>query len=88
MQPLQRALKDAFEPDEYLFGSPRIEGSEVKVAVTATSTAGSAVVLSNYNRTCEDKRTYLVHLGRLNVKWLISDQFHISFRGLKDQIPK
>ena len=57
-QPLQNALKEAFE-DDYLFGGPRIEGSEVEVAVVATSSTGSTVVLSNYNRTCEDKRTLI-----------------------------
>ena len=55
-QPLQQALIDAFDLDDYLFGGLRVEGPQTKVAVVATSTAGSSVVLSNYNRTCEDKR--------------------------------
>jgi hypothetical protein len=60
-RPLQEALMKAFSEDEYLFGGPReadSSGSSIRVAVTATSTTGSAVVLSNYNRACGKKRTY------------------------------
>ena len=57
-QPLQEALIEAYSEDEYLFGGPRskeISGSSIKVAVTSTSTAGSPVVLANYNRICRGK---------------------------------
>lgn len=58
--PLQDALIDAFSKDAYLFGGPRpsvSSGSAVKVAVVTTSaTTGTAVVLSNYNRLCSEKR--------------------------------
>lgn len=60
-RPLQEALMEAFSEDEYLFGGPRDTesyNSSIKVGVTATSTAGSAVVLSNYNRACAKKCTY------------------------------
>ena len=57
-QPLQEALMEAFSEDEYLFGGVRsrgLSGSSIKVAVTTTSTAGSPVVLANYNRICQGK---------------------------------
>ena len=58
-QPLQEALITAFSEDEYLFGGPRpldSFGSEVKIAVTTTSAAGTPVILTNYNRSCTEKR--------------------------------
>ena len=58
-RPLQEALISAYSENEYLFGGSRPHasyGSDVKVAVTATSSSGSAVVLANYNRLCGDKR--------------------------------
>ena len=58
--PLQEALISAFSDDQYLFGGRRPDQSSgcspVKVAVTATSASGSAVVLANYNRHCSEKR--------------------------------
>lgn len=59
-QPLQEALVEAFGADEYLFGGQRKESSTIaaKVAVTATSAAGTAVVLTNYNRHCDEKLPY------------------------------
>lgn len=51
---LESALIKAFTVERYLFGGPRpaeSSGSPVRVAVTATSLAGStSYVLSNYNR--------------------------------------
>ena len=59
-RPLQEALIEAYSEDEYLFGGSRLHtalsGADVKVAVTSTSAAGSAVVLANYNRLCSEKR--------------------------------
>ena len=58
-RPLEDALISAYSEKEYLFGGARhyaSHGSEVKVAVTATSAAGSAVVFANYNRLCAEKR--------------------------------
>ena len=58
-RPLEEALISAYSETEYLFGGPRPSasyGTEVKVAVTATSSGGSAVVLANYNRLCGEKR--------------------------------
>lgn len=57
-QPLQEALMEAYSETEYLFGGVRSKdlfGSNTKVAVTSTSTAGCAVVLANYNRICRSK---------------------------------
>ena len=56
-RPLQEALMSAYSENEYLFGGsrPYAYGNDVKVAVTATSASGSAVVLANYNRFCGDK---------------------------------
>ena len=58
-RPLEEALISAYSDTEYLFGGPRplaSYGTDVKVAVTATSASGSAVVLANYNRLCEKNR--------------------------------
>lgn len=58
-RPLEDALISAYSEKEYLFGGARqyaSHGAEVKVAVTATSAAGSAVVFANYNRLCAEKR--------------------------------
>ena len=57
-QPLQDALMKTFGDDQHLFGGRRSDPGSlgVKVAVTATSTAGNAVVLANYNRLCTEKR--------------------------------
>lgn len=58
-RPLEEALKTAYTENEYLFGGARPHasfGTDVKVAVTATSAAGSAVVFGNYNRLCGEKR--------------------------------
>jgi hypothetical protein len=57
--PLQEALMEAYQ-DGYLFGGPREfavsnAGPELKVAVTSTSASGTALVISNYNRPCQDK---------------------------------
>lgn len=58
-QPLQAALIHAFGEEQYLFGGQRSDAAnlDIKVAVTATSAAGSAVVLANYHRLSSDKRT-------------------------------
>ena len=62
-RPLQEALVEAYSEDEYLFGGSRphatLSGTDVKVAVTSTSAAGSAVVFANYNRLCAEKCEYL-----------------------------
>jgi hypothetical protein len=53
---------EAFSEHEYLFGGLRsrdLSGSSIKVAVTSTSTAGSPVVLANYNRICEGKCKFM-----------------------------
>ena len=58
-QPLEEALKSAFTESQYLFGGPRttdVPSSDIKVGVTATSSAGSSVLLTNYNRLCGEKR--------------------------------
>ncbi|KAL9047302.1 MAG: hypothetical protein Q9214_000088 [Letrouitia sp. 1 TL-2023] len=60
-RPLQEALISAYSEDEFLFGGPRPNttyGPDVKVAVIATSAAGSAVVFANYNRLCTEKVPY------------------------------
>lgn len=60
-RPLEDALMSAYSETEYLFGGPRPSasyGTDVKVAVTATSAGGSAVVLANYNRLCGEKRMW------------------------------
>jgi hypothetical protein len=57
------ALKSAFSESQYLFGDPRpsgIPGSHIKVAVTATSSAGRTVLLGNYNRRTSKKRGSLI----------------------------
>jgi hypothetical protein len=59
----EMALKEAFSESQYLFGGPRPSdrsGSHVKVAVTATSSAGKTVLLANYNRRCSERREYQV----------------------------
>lgn len=58
-QPLEEALISAFSDEEYLFGGSRPQetfAADVKVAVTTTSAAGSPVILTNYNRICDEKR--------------------------------
>ena len=58
-RPLEEALKSAYSDNEYLFGGARphaSNGTDLKVAVTATSAAGSAVVFANYSRLCGEKR--------------------------------
>lgn len=59
-QPLEKALLEAFGDDQYLFGGQRAEMGSInaKVAVTATSSAGAAIVLANYNRLCSEKLAY------------------------------
>lgn len=57
-RPLQEALMSAYSEHEHLFGGSRpnaFYGTDTKVAVTATSASGSAVVLANYNRIGGDK---------------------------------
>jgi hypothetical protein len=57
------ALKEAFSETQHLFGDPRPSGkpgSHIKVAVTATSSAGRTVLLSNYNRYTSQRRRYLL----------------------------
>lgn len=56
-RPFQRALMNVYS-NGYLFGSPiNNESHHTKVAVTAATAAGlKAIVLSNYNRVCEDER--------------------------------
>lgn len=55
---------------------------DIKVAVTATSAAGSAVVLANYNRLCLDKRR------STDVKHITDDtddrQWDITSNDLRD----
>lgn len=65
-KPLQDGLIETFSKDQYLFGGKRFHaGSQTmdikvaKVAVTATSTAGNAVVFANYNRLCLDRCKYM-----------------------------
>lgn len=59
-QPLQDALLEAFTEEEYLFGGERTETGTIntKAAVTTTSAAGTAVVLANYNRLCNESLPY------------------------------
>jgi predicted acylesterase/phospholipase RssA len=63
-KPLKNALRTAFSEDQYLFGGQRYDqtwNSPVKVAVTATLSSTSPVLLANYNRTCDDKLGYQFH---------------------------
>ena len=50
---------EAFSEEEYLFGGSRpyasLSDTDLKVAVTSTTAAGSAVVIANYNRSCSEK---------------------------------
>lgn len=66
-QPFEEALRSAFSDKQYLFGGQREDNDriDINVAVTATSAAGSPVVLSNYNRLCLDKSKSSVHQSRL-----------------------
>lgn len=59
-QPSEEALTEAFTEDQYLFGGQRTEAGTInaKVAVTTTSASGTAVVLANYNRLCNEKLPY------------------------------
>lgn len=69
----EMALKDAFSESQCLFGEPRPSdrsGSHVKVAVTATSSAGKTVILANYNRRCSERREYQVWKQSLNFRSL------------------
>jgi hypothetical protein len=82
-QPLEDALKSAFTDSQYLFGGPRISNgssSDIKVGVTATSSAGTSVLLTNYNRLCAEKcerGPVIVYTG------FVADgyQCNITFRG-------
>ena len=58
--PLEEALKMTFGDTQFLFGGQREDNErvDVNVAVTATSLAGSGVLLSNYNRLCLEKRKH------------------------------
>lgn len=59
-RPIQQALASCFTEDMNLFGgrpsyqSSFLSRADIKVAVTATSTSGQAVVLANYNRFCAE----------------------------------
>ena len=58
-QPLEEALQYAYGEDKYLFGGQRtrkLDGFDIKVGVTTASTAGNAILLTNYNRDCREKR--------------------------------
>ncbi len=58
-RPLQDSLSEAYSND-YLFGGPRWDSGQAKVAVVAASAAGlQAVVLSNYNRIGGEQRCTL-----------------------------
>ena len=59
--PLEDALKFAFTEDQHLFGGFRphhMTGGDIKVGVTATTSAGSTALLTNYNRLCNEKLHY------------------------------
>lgn len=78
----EKALKDAFSESQYLFGGPRPgdrSGSHIKVAVTATSSAGKTVLLANYNRRCSERREYQVRKQSLNFRSLSLANSPISF---------
>jgi hypothetical protein len=67
------ALKDAFSESQCFFGGPRPSdrpGSHIKVAVTATSSAGKMVLLANYNRRCSERREYQLWKQCLNSRSL------------------
>ncbi|KAL8726779.1 MAG: hypothetical protein Q9181_005928 [Wetmoreana brouardii] len=61
-RPLEEALVEAYGEDDFLFGGSRLSqagnGNNVKVAVVATSATNNnlPVVLTNYNRSCSEKR--------------------------------
>ena len=59
-RPLEEALIKSFSENEYLFGGPRPHtlGTDIKVAVTAMSSAGDPVLFANYNRVCSEKRRF------------------------------
>jgi hypothetical protein len=76
------ALRGAFSETQHLFGDPRPSGkpgSHIKVAVTATSSAGRTVLLGNYNRYASKKRRYLFLVSLTASLNLISKQFGITF---------
>ncbi|KAL8723905.1 MAG: hypothetical protein Q9181_007090 [Wetmoreana brouardii] len=59
-RPLEEALIEAYGDEEFLFGGSRFsdggEVNNVKVAVVSTAATNSPVVLTNYNRSCYEKR--------------------------------
>lgn len=86
-RPLEEALMKAFSENEYLFGGPRPHtlGTDIKVAVTATSSAGDPVLFANYNRVCTEKRKFN-ELCTI-IEWMSkSSKCHTSFCGLNEQL--
>lgn len=79
-QPLQDALTRTFGEEEYLFGGLRSDNASVdyKVAVAASSTAGNAVVFSNYNRNCQEKCMAVLQALRLALADLKQCRTHFS----------
>jgi hypothetical protein len=79
-QPLEEALKSAFTETQYLFGGPRttdVPNCDIKVGVTATSSAGSSVLLTNYNRLCAEKCEREIWFAVLAV-WILTAPSAIS----------
>jgi len=82
--PLEEALKSAFTESQYLFGGPRptdTPNSDIKVGVTATSSAGSSVLLTNYNRLCAEKCEYEPMIWCNRCRDTNGSQCNITFRG-------
>ncbi|KAI9759344.1 MAG: hypothetical protein M4579_002402 [Chaenotheca gracillima] len=57
-QPLEKALRESFSESELMFGGSRTEERITRVAVTASSVSGEPTLLTNYNRSCEEKLPY------------------------------
>ena len=71
-KPLEEALITAFTEEQYLFGGihrGQSNESNIKLAVTATSTTGRTVLLSNYNRSspvkdkCKTPRRHFIWIA-------------------------
>ena len=76
-RPLQKALMNAFQNPELLFGGTRSHspGNPIKVAITATSHAGQPAVFANYNRPCTRKCAWSINYFRLKLTWSVLYHF-------------
>lgn len=63
-RPLEEALVGAYGEEDFLFGGSRFlldgdDGNNAKVGVVTTSATNLPVILTNYNRSCSEKRESL-----------------------------